>query len=237
MINLFLAMIAQAAMVAAPSTDITATLRAKDQALLDAIAPGDRALWDKTLTDDAVYVDENGAIIERAPFLKELVPLPTGASGRIQIIDYNVRLHGDTALVRHRDDEREIYHGQTLHAEYLTTETWLRQAGAWKLASVHTYVVAVDPPAIPLPAASLDAYVGVYTLADMTYTVARDGDHLTGLASGGKARPLMAETADVFFSPGRPRTRMIFQHDVSGRIVRVIDRREGEDLVYTRKVG
>ena len=40
-----------------PNTNL---LRAKDQALLDAIAPGDRKVWDDVLAANAVYVDENG---------------------------------------------------------------------------------------------------------------------------------------------------------------------------------
>ena len=59
---------------AASSTDdpTVALLRAKDQALLDAIAPGDRKVWDEALSADAVYVDENGVIMDRTEFLKEL---------------------------------------------------------------------------------------------------------------------------------------------------------------------
>lgn len=62
---------------------ITALLRAKDQALLDAIAPGDRKVWEDALATDAVYVDENGVVMDRAAFLKQLEPLPAGASGNL----------------------------------------------------------------------------------------------------------------------------------------------------------
>ena len=51
-------------------------LRADDQALLDAIAPGDKAVWERLLAQDAVYVDENGAVMHRAQFLAALKPLP-----------------------------------------------------------------------------------------------------------------------------------------------------------------
>jgi hypothetical protein len=62
-----------------------AQLRARDQALLDAIAPGERKVWEEALAADAVYVDENGTIMDRAEFMKQLEPLPAGASGTIQI--------------------------------------------------------------------------------------------------------------------------------------------------------
>jgi len=61
-----------------------------------------------------------------------------------------------------------------------------------------------------------------------------EGDHLTGMQSGGTPRPLLAELKDVLFIAGRPRVRMIFQRDAEGRVIGFIDRREGEDLVWTR---
>src|SRR5215472_7407363 len=150
-----LAAAAVSAAVASCSTDTNA-LRATDQALLDAIATGDHPIWEKSLTPDAVYVDENGAIIARADFMKSLTPLPKGIGGTLKITDYSARFDGDTALVLHKDDERENYFGIQLHANYIMTETWLCRGGQWQLAMVHAYVVAKDPPAIQLTAAALD---------------------------------------------------------------------------------
>jgi ketosteroid isomerase-like protein len=229
--------LALAAAAAQPAADraLAAELRARDQALLEAIAPGDRKLWDKALAPDALYVDENGEIMDRAAYLKALTPLPKGASGHITIVDYRLTRSGDTALVIHRDDEREDFHGVKLHADYLMTETWLRRAGEWRLAMVHVYVVAVDPPAIAIAPAVLDGYVGRYRAGnDLAYIVRRDGDHLVGGREGSPAKPLRVEAADVLFTPGQPRIRRLFQRDRAGRVTGFIDRREGEDLVWTR---
>lgn len=219
--------------IAPPS--LVAILRAKDQALFDATAPGDRQTWDRALAPDAVYVDENGEIMDRATFLKALEPLAAGTSGHISIVDYQVRLHGDTALVVMRADEREDYHGQALHADYLMTETWMRRGADWKLELVHAYVVAKDPPAVTLPTAQLDDYAGRYDgPGGLTYEIRRDGDHVVGVRPGGTARPLSAEVADVLFVPGQPRSRKIFQRDAQGHVTGFLDRREGEDVVYRR---
>jgi len=233
MIHLLLA----AAVVAAPAPapdPVLAQLRAKDQALLDAIAPGDRAVWDRALTADAYYVDENGEVFDRAKFLAEIKPLPAGASGHISIAAYDGVVHGNVALIRMRGDERELFHGAALHADYLMTETWVKQGPEWKLAMVHAYVAAVDPPAVTLDAAALDGLAGRYQFGDLTMTVRRDGDHLTRAQGAGAARPLLAETRDVLFTPGQPRVRWIVERDAGGRVARLINRREGEDLVWTR---
>jgi hypothetical protein len=128
---LLLALAPQTSTSPAPKT--ADLLRAKDQALLDALAPGDRKLWDEALSSDAMYVDENGAITNRAEFLKQLDPLPAGASGNIKIDSYSAQISGDLATVIHTDDEQENYHGQALKARYLMTETWQNQRGEWKL--------------------------------------------------------------------------------------------------------
>jgi ketosteroid isomerase-like protein len=231
-------LLAAATAVAAPaaSPDDAATLRALDQALLDAIAPGDRATWDRTLAPDAVYVDEDGHVLDRAAFLESLEPLPKGLSGHIAIADYSVRLHGDTALVVQKLDEHEDYHGLPLRAGYLITETWLRQDGRWRLALVHAYVANPDPPAIALPAAALDDYVGRYAgPGGLVYEIRREGPGLVGGRAGATARPLLAEMPDLFFVAGQPRVRKIFLRDAGHAVTGFVDRREGEDIAWTRQ--
>jgi len=211
-------------------------MRARDQALLDAIAPGDRTTWDQALAADAVYVDENGTVMDRAEFLKELAPLPAGASGTLRITSYSAHISGDLATVVHIDDEQENYHGQMLSAQYLTTETWRREAGEWKLHLVHTYAVLKDPPAILLPAEALQQYAGRYSGgADLVYLIQWDGKQLVGGRQGGAMKPLKAEVRDVLFVPGQPRIRKIFQRDISGKISGFVDRRESWDLIWRRE--
>jgi hypothetical protein len=221
---------------AAPARDdLSAELRAKDQALLDAIAPGNRALWEQMLAPEAVYVDENGAVMDRQVFLETLTPLPAYASGQIRIVEYRLNRVGDTALVVHRDAEHEVWHGVPLDAQYLMSETWVRQRGEWRLAQVHAQVARKDPPETSLPSATLDAYAGRYRLTDgVELRIRRDGDRLMAAATGRPEKPMLAESTDVFFTPGQPRSRRIFFRNGSGQVFRMVDRREGEDLVYRR---
>ena len=210
-------------------------LRADDQALLDAIAPGDKAVWERLLAKDAIYVDENGAVMNRAQFLAELKPLPAGSSGHISIVDYQATVHDQVALVVHKDDERENYHGLPLRADYLMTETWVKEGSNWRLALVHVYVVAKDPPAIKTPASRLAEYEGSYrAAADLAYVIRREADHLVGERQGLPSVTFSQESTDVFFVPGHPRDRKIFRRDADNKIIDFVDRREGEDLVFVR---
>jgi ketosteroid isomerase-like protein len=220
--------------LAAAST-LASELQSRDQALVDAIAVGDRATWERTLTPDAIYVDENGVTMSRSELMADFDPLPAGVSGQIRIVDYKVKQVGDTALVVHRDEEQENFHGQALTATYLTTGTWLRRQGEWKLAMIHVYVVNRDPAPIAVPAAKLDEYVGRYSASpDLVWVIAREGDHLVGGREGRSPKPLLVEMPDVLFAPGAPRTRKLFQRDEHGRVTGFIDRREAQDLRWTR---
>lgn len=211
-------------------------LRGKDQALLDAIAPGDRKVWAAALADDAVYVDENGVTLDRAEFLNQLDPLPPGTSGSLHIASYSARVSGDLATVIHTDDEEENYHGQMLKARYLMTETWRRESGDWKLHMVHAYALLKDPPALTLPSKDLQEYAGRYSGgADLEYVIQWDGKQLLGGRAGRSLTPLLVEVRDVLFVAGQPRTRKIFQRDVKGAVTGFADRREGEDLVFRKE--
>src|SRR5258708_38368406 len=224
-------LILSVAMANPASSDLPLELRQRDQALLDAIALGDVRVWDVALAADAIYVDENGEAINRADFLKQLTPLPKGSSGTIAISSYSIRQTGDVVTVIHTDDENEVYHGQHLTAQYLTTETWQRQGDAWKLLLVHVFSVLKEPKSVVLPSTDLDAYVGRYTAAtDLTYTIRRRGRHLIGERAGRPATPHKAEMPDLFFLSGPLRTRKIFERGSGGHLVRFFARREGSRL-------
>jgi hypothetical protein len=213
---------------------VTEALRIKDQQLLDAIAPGNVGVWDAAMANDAIYVDENGAMLHRAEFLKQLTPLPQGATGKLVIRNYTVTVHNDTATVIHTDDEDENYHGQRLKATYLTTETWQNTGEDWKLLLVHTYSIPHQPPTQKIDARDLPSYAGRYAAGDLLYTIRVEGDHLLGAHAGKASAVLNQEVRDVFFVTGQLRTRKIFQRDAAGKVTGFVDRREGTDLLWTK---
>src|SRR4249920_3138540 len=56
-----------------------------EQALMNAIAVGDKAPWEGVLDPRAVITTEEGDVITKADFLKNLRPLPQGLAGGIEV--------------------------------------------------------------------------------------------------------------------------------------------------------
>ena len=226
------------ALVAAPlaAEDAREVLKRQTQELVDAIASGSIAVWDKYLDPAVLYVDESGQVSTKKEMLEGLKPLPDGVSGAIAVTDFRVALHGDVAAATYVNDERETYHGHELHCQYRTTDTWTKTPDGWRLIASQALAMRTDPPAIALPAAALDAYCGRYDLASaISYEIRRNGDALEGQQTGRKAEALRVEAPDVLFVPGHPRYRYVFLRNAAGRITGFAQRREAWDLVWKRQ--
>jgi Domain of unknown function (DUF4440) len=218
-----------------PAQSLDDQLRATTQALLDAIAPGDRSVWDAQLDPSFIHLDEAGAVRTRSEFLDQLTPLPPGLVGRIQIDTWRLAIHGDVAVAVYELQEHLDYHGQVLRSRFRTMDTWQQAQGRWRLISEHTAAVLKDPPAITLSQKQLCEYAGTYSLtADLRTIVTCTADGLESTRSGQKPVIYRAELLDVFFVAGQPRTRRIFLRDGNGQVQAFVDRREGEDVRWQK---
>lgn len=224
-----------AAGAAEPAPDeVAALLRRQTVELMDAIAPGEAEIWRRYLLDDAVYFDENGAVYDKAKLLAELTPLPPGLVGRMEVDRFEPTLFGDAAVVVAEVQEYLDYHGQVLHTRFRFLDTWLRTPAGWRLAARHTAAVLKDPPAIALSAEELCAYAGVYRLTPEIETTVRCTEGgLVSERTGRPAETYLPEVRDLFFVAGKPRSRRIFLRE-GGAVVGFADRREGEDIRWTR---
>ncbi len=221
---------------AAPNP-VAAELRRSTQALLDAIAPGDVDVWDRLLDDQAIQVDENDVVRNKKEMLAALKPLGPGLTGQLRIDDFRVVEHGSTAIVTHEDDEYLDYHGQIIRSRFRMTDTWIRSAAGWKQLASQILAVPQDPPARKLNAGVLCGYSGMYELTtDMRGTIRCQNDELLFQRPGQPVRHFRPELRDVFFEPGQPRTRRIFERDAHGHISGFVDRREARDVMW-RRIG
>jgi Domain of unknown function (DUF4440) len=216
-------------------TAVAAELRRSTQSLLDAIAPGEVAVWDRLLDEKAIQVDENDVVRNKTQMLAALKPLGPGLTGHLTIDDFRVVEKGDTAVVTHEDDEYLDYHGQIIRSRFRMTDTWIHSSAGWKLLASQVLAVLQDPPVRKLDAEVLCSYSGTYELtADIKGTIRCGNDELIFERPGRPVRHFRSELTDVFFEPGEPRTRRIFVRDPQGRITGFVDRRESRDIAWQR---
>jgi hypothetical protein len=210
-------------------------LQRATQSLADAVAPGRRAVWEYYTDPAFIYVTEDNEVKSRAQVLADLEPLPPGYSGWIVVEEFRCTDFGRFAVTTYVMNEHETVEGQELHARYRESDTWQATAGGWRLVAGQAYAIPLDPPRGALTDLQLAQYQGSYALSASTrQTIRRDGDHLLAERAGRAPQLLLPESGDVFFTPGRPRTRRIFTRAPDGHVSGFADRREGADLVWTR---
>jgi len=219
---------------AAPTATTSVTLQRATQALVDALAPGERAVWEHYADASLTYVTEDNEVKSRTQLLDEMKPLPAGSSGWIVVQEFRCTDFGSFAVTTYLMDEHETIEGHELHARYRGSDTWRATADGWRLVAAQVFAIPQDP-ARGESASALADYAGVYRLSAITrQTVRPDGDHLVAERTGRAPQLLLPESGDVFFTPGHPRTRRIFLRAPDGGVVGFADRREGTDLVWTR---
>lgn len=226
------ALCAAATVPAAATT--AATLKQATQALMDATAPGNATVWEHYTDPEFLYVTEDNEVKTRAQVLEDLKPLPSGSSGWITVEEFRCHDFGRFAVTTYIIDEHETIEGHELHAHYRSSDTWRATTAGWRLAASQVFAIQQDPPRAAAPGHLAD-FEGIYSLSAATrQTIRRETDHLVIERPGRPTQLLLPESGDVFFTPGRPRTRRIFTRASDGQVSGFADRREGIDLIWTR---
>jgi len=222
----------------ADDKQIEESLRRDTQELMDAIGEGKPEAWERLVDARVTYTDEGGAVLDKRALVESAKGLPKGVSGTIVVKDFRATVHGDVAVTTYVSDENENYHGAKLHAQYRTTDTWKETKAGWRLVAGQVLALRTDPPEMKADADDLDEYCGRYALTpEIGYEIRCTPAGLEGRQTGRKAEELKMEAPDVFFAPGQPRYRWIFQRDADGEITGFAERREAWDLVFKRVEG
>jgi hypothetical protein len=215
---------------------IVEQLKRAAQELLDAVAPGDVAVWQKYLAEGCLYTDEEGNIKTKEDLLRELKPLPKGYIGSIKMGEPKVFIQDNVIVLSHRDREELVLYGQKLITWFNSTDTWTKQQdGQWKLAAAQIMAIPNERKPVAISPSKLDAYVGQYRLAtDVVYTITREGKKLFGQRTGRAKEELLPLCADTFYRKGVWRGEKVFERDARGKVIRMLDRRENNDLVWRK---
>ena|SRR5438093_2627704 len=226
-----------AASVDASSARTVEWFQGTEQALMDAVATGDRSVWERVLDPACVLTSEEGEVTARAQFLDALRPLPTGLSGGITVKELTVQEFPSFAVVRYLAAEWESVFGQRLVTRYRVTDTFRRQGDAWKMVASHVAVVTQDPPAQPVSKERWASFAGTYRLLPdgWTFTVALREGTLYGGRDPNALRPFVPLAPDAFVLSGRL-GEWIFVTGERG-VSHILNFRKFEPLVWTRVPG
>ena len=222
----------------AQSANLVATFQTLEQSLMDAVAPGDQAPWNRVMAPDCVMTDEEGRVLNKTEFLKALGPLPPGLSGHITVRDLTVQSYPTFAVVRFLMDETEDVFGQHLTTKYRNTDTFRLDGTSWKLVASETTVVTINPPAQTVDTSGWTSLVGTYQLmpAGWTFHVELRDGRLYGGRDAAKLRAFIPLTSTAFVltdSLGE----WLFVTGKDGKATKIVDFRKFEPLIWTRVAG
>lgn len=213
--------------------DLQQYFQRTEQALMDSIAIGDKAPWEKVMDDNCVVTDEEGKVLDKKTFLKELTGLPPGLTGSIAVADLTLQQVGDFAVVRFRMNEKETVFGQQLSTAYRSSDTFHKVNGDWKMIASHQSVITSDPPAQDVSKESWPALVGRYQLLPDGWifnVVLKDGQ-LYGGRDPSQLRRMIPMAENVFVREGTL-GEWIFALDSHGKPTRIVDLRKFEPLIW-----
>jgi len=220
-----------------PAVPDQAWFQQNTQTLYDALAPGDKKVWDKAYASDAIISDEDGNVETKAELLKDFGPLPAGSAGQLQVTELKVQPLGDKAAVVHYVlDEHEQVQGQQLHTKYTETDVYRSDLTGWKIIASHVTVVPRDLDPVPVDRTSWPLLVGEYRVGPQSkksyHVYLREGS-LFGGADEQSATALIPLSPLVYFQAGSIHT-MIFVPDGKGGIAEVHEVHKYNQLVMQR---
>src|SRR5579864_4450275 len=117
-----IAVVALLAATAQAAEDDAAVIRRQSQEFSDASASGDAAVLARYLDDRVIFMNEGGDMATKKDIVDGAQPSPKGTSNTLKQTDLKVELHGNVAVTSFADLSTVQFHGQTLHAKYLSTE-------------------------------------------------------------------------------------------------------------------
>lgn len=210
-------------------------LPAITQQLMNAL-PSNADVWRRYLSERAVYVGEDGEVATKAELLQGFGPFPAGLSGSIEVRNQRITDLGDVAISVFEAHEKETVYDQEIEVSYLTTHTWRRERGRWRLLAAQTMVLAKDPSPLPIGSGAFQDYVGTYELSGKRrYVVEQRADSLLGGRENRERTPLIPVGNNVFADAGsRLGILRIFVRGPDGKVQRMVERRKFADLYWIR---
>ena len=114
---------------------ISQTLKATEQAWLDAEKNHDAATFEKLVADDWIAITPDGKSQTKAERVAEIKAAHVTSA---TMGDMKVRVFGDTAVVTGTDDEVTMTDGKKSSDHYVWTDVFVRRNGKWLAVASQT---------------------------------------------------------------------------------------------------
>lgn len=112
------------------------------QARSAALVRGDVHALTQILSDDFVYTNANGNVLDRPTYLETYVTSGAGRFLAQTMEDVRVKVYGEAALLTCRVHDQFEYQGQRFESDYRSTFVYARQAGQWRCVAGQTTAIA-----------------------------------------------------------------------------------------------
>ncbi len=225
----------QASGTAVYTNDVT-WFQKRTQALYDAVAPGNKVIWNQTMANDCIFTDEDGKVYDKAQFLKSLKPLPAGFTGHISVKKLSVLNVGEAVVVHYWLDERESALSQNLQTTYVETDTYRWLGTTWKMVAAQVTVVPRNLQPVRSDTSEWPSLLGTYSLGAGDrhgyYVYLRNGNLYGGLTERSATR-LIPLSPLVFFQQGSIHI-MVFVKDTHGAVNEVLELHKYNEVVLRR---
>ena len=105
-----------------------------EQEMADAFVKGDMSVFDKYTTDNTVFTDPGGMLMNKAQLTAQF------KSGDLKLesskIDgMKVQMFGDTAVVTYTTMDKGTFKGKDISSQYRWTDVFVKMGGKWKLVA------------------------------------------------------------------------------------------------------
>jgi hypothetical protein len=99
----------------------------------------------------------------------------------------------------------------------------------------HISVAPSERKPVVVNSKQYESIVGTYELTPgITYTIVLEGGKLIAQRTGRAKEELLPADENTWFPKGTTRGEKIFVRDANGRVTKMLDRRENNDLVWNR---
>jgi ketosteroid isomerase-like protein len=116
------------------SGNVEQTLMNIEQELVDAVVKGDTSPSEKYLSDNSIFTDPGGMVMDKAQFIADL------KAGNLKLEsskpdDMKVHAHGNAAVVTYGTTDKGTYKGKDISGKYRWTDVFVKHKGRWQLVA------------------------------------------------------------------------------------------------------